>query len=188
VVRFVLFAVTLAATALAGAPQAAGQACEPGVYGCPTTTSTTSGTGTTIELDVTEGEPGTVVRARACGYTEGAAVSVTFGGAEVGSGVAGTDACVNVTFTVPDVEPGIRQVCASSAGRPTPCAEFTVTGVLAGGATAGESGRGGGAGAGALARTGMAIGLLAVLGLLLVAGGKALRHAGGDRGPGEVAR
>jgi hypothetical protein len=189
VVRYVLFVALLAAGAVAGATPAAAQACEPGVYGCPTTTSTTTGTGTTIELDVDEGDPGTVVRARACGYAEGAAVSVTFEGAEVGSGVAGTDGCVTVTFTVPDVAPGVRQVCATSPGRPTACAEFTVTGVLsAGQAQAGESTRGGGARGGALARTGAAIGLLVVLGALLVAGGRVLRHASGDRGRREAAR
>ena len=191
-VRTVLFAVVstilVAAAALTSTPAGA-QECQPGVYGCPTTTSTTApgSTGTTIELDVDEGESGTVVRARACGYSEGADVRLDFGGGEVGAGLAGTDGCVTITFTVPEVSPGPYDVCATSPGRPAACAEFTVTGVLGAGQEAGgEDGRG--SGAGALARTGAAIGVLALLGLLLVLGGRTLRQAGRDRGPNQVAR
>ena len=185
-----LFAVVLLTVTLTGVQPIAAQDCEPGVYGCPTTSSTTGSVETTIELDVTEGEPGTVVRARAFGYVQGAAIALTFGGEPVGSGVAGADGCVVITFTVPDVPPGVRDVCATSAGRPSACAEFTVTGVLAAGATADDNAaaRGSGGGLGSLARTGAAIGLLALLGLLLVLGGRAVRQAGRDRGPHEAAR
>ena len=144
--------------------------------GTPTTTTSTTttqpGTGggggggtasTTVEARPSEGPPGTVVTVRACGYTPGETVNFTFDGQPVGSGVAGADGCAEATFTVPNIRAGTYQLCALSAGRAAACRDFRVLAAATG--------------AGPLARTGVAIAALVVVGLLAIAVGLALRAA-----------
>lgn len=180
--------------AFAASPAAAQ---DPDPYGATTTTApidffptchytlAASAPGTTASLTVTNVPFGATVRVLVGGVEAGrataplaaqaASAGVLFGGAALPAQAATTT--LVIPFTVPDLPPGVYQVTAVGADFTLTCDQETIE-VLGGGGT--DSGTDGGkdsGGLGNLPRTGIYVGLLLALALILLLVGRALTEA-----------
>jgi hypothetical protein len=87
---------------------------------------------------------------------------------------------VDLVFSVPDVDAGTYDVCASSPNVDTACAPFDVVEVLGARFSRGEGGNGVRVLGRTFARTGIDVAILAILGVSLIVAGRSLR-AGSKR-------
>lgn len=182
-----------AAAVVLGAAPATAQTCDP-AYGCPPTIPSTTAPPTTCSVEAEIVTSGDLVDVAVFDAPANALVDLTFDGQVVATGRANASGDATITFTVPDgTGEGSHTVFAVGAGFSANCGTVQGAAVLGGGEDAGGGGSGGGgsggAGAGAgrgsdgvlggsLARTGIEIGLLLAVALVLVlAGHRFLRSA-----------
>jgi hypothetical protein len=139
-------------------------------YGSTTTTVGGTGAEATCSLDVSEGAPGTPVRATVGDAEVGSTVRILFGGDEVGRGVvegSGDAGSVTIDFVVPDKPEGSYQITAVGA-------TFTVTCESAAGVEFAVLAASAGAGGGTLPKTGVVVGALVLIALVLLVAGRML--------------
>jgi hypothetical protein len=196
--------VATAGAAMAASPAGA-QACDP-IYGCTPSTPSTTPPNTSCRLDVTIVASGDVVDAFVVDAPANATIDITFDGEVAGSGTADAGGDAVIAFTVPPgIETGEHAVFAVGAGFSANCGTVFGSAVLSEGQTqtgagadsagadsAGVAGANAGRGGGSLARTGVEIGLLLAVAVVLVLVGNRLvqrarrRRRRAARRPGDV--
>lgn len=153
-------------------------------YGSTTTTAATQ-VSAACSLSSSAGSANAQVTATVSGVPVGEVVRILFDGDEVGRGTAEGDGqsattTVQIGFTVPDVEQGAYSVVAVGASFSAECSAGFGTGASVLGftvdrATTGSGKVSGKSGAGALASTGLAVGLLVAVAIALLVVGRSLR-------------
>lgn len=173
-------AVALGALALVHAPPATAAQCDP-VYGCTPTTPAPPPP-TVCRLDTDAVVAGQIVNAFVSEAPANAVIEITFDGTVVGTGQASPAGEATIAFTVPaGIQPGEHAVFAVGAGFSADCGTVDSVEVLSGGGSNPDVEGGGAArssGGRSLARTGIEIGLLLAIALvLLLAGDRLVRMA-----------